>query len=62
MLIEWLEKALEYPDPEMEKIAKSQLKQMKHLHDQILDKRGPISGGHRTFQIPLDTKLQRKLK
>ena len=52
------------PDPsaEFEKIAQSQLRQMKHLHDQILDKRGPISGGHKTFPIPFDEKLRKKKK
>ena len=38
------------------------MKQAMEIHDQFLDKRGPVSTTHRCFPLPFDEKLRRKKK
>ena len=61
---EWIQSALDHPNPnpELKKVAKQQMKELRAMHDQLLERRGPISGGHRTFPVPFDKKLKKKKK
>ena len=65
-LIEWLQNALSNIKPEDKKediiFAKEIYKQALTQHDHYLDKRGPLSGEHRTFTIPFNKKLRKKKK
>ena len=64
--VEWMEYALSNIKSEDSKedikAAKEFFKTTKDLHDQWLDKKGPVSKTHRTFAIPLDPKLKKKKK
>ena len=62
--IEWIQSALDHPnpDPQLHKVAKKQMKELRGMHDQLLERRGPISGGHRAFPVPFDKKLKTKKK
>ena len=41
---------------------KARMKEAMEIHDQFLDKRGPVSTTHRCFPLPFDEKLRRKKK
>ena len=38
------------------------MKEAMEIHDQFLDKRGPVSSTHRCFPLPFDEKMRRKKK
>ncbi len=44
------------------KIFRSRVEMAKGIHDQLLEKRGPVSIGHRTYLLPFDEKLRKKKK
>ena len=38
------------------------MKEAMEIHDQFLDKRGPVGNAHRCFPLPFNEKLRRKKK
>ena len=63
--IEWFDHALNNANPNDKEYTEENIKYGKRvkkssmkMHDQLLDKKGPVTGSHRTFAVPYDSKLR----